>query len=72
MDTGLIKSRRMRGIVGTSVLGVVTLAGSAGAIAWIIKNDVDRTPRGVDWTDANFGPGFVIYLLQGVIYGVRA
>ena len=71
MDTKHIKSRRSRGLVGVGIMGTITLAASAGLTAWIKKNNVNRqttAPPGVDWTDPSFGPGFVLYLLFGIVY----
>ncbi|KIX09740.1 uncharacterized protein Z518_00821 [Rhinocladiella mackenziei CBS 650.93] len=71
MDKTPIKSRRLRGIAGASLMGSITLATNAGLAAWIVYNDVNRqrnTPPGVDWTDSKFGAGFILYLLSGVIY----
>ncbi|KAL6251790.1 hypothetical protein RBB50_002000 [Rhinocladiella similis] len=71
MDTNRIKSRRVRGIVGTCIMGALCLATNAGLAAWIVKNDVNRqknAPPGVDWSDSAFGAGFILYLLEGIIY----
>lgn len=70
MDTSLIKSRKQRGIVGVLVMAAVTVATWSATAAWIVENNVDRTPLGRDWTDERFGPGFAVYLFQGVVYGV--
>ncbi|KAF2102542.1 hypothetical protein NA57DRAFT_71532 [Rhizodiscina lignyota] len=71
LDTSRIKSRRMRGMVGTACMGTLTLAVCAGLAGWIAKNDVNRqknTPPGVDWSDSAFGAGFILYLLEGIVY----
>jgi hypothetical protein len=68
LDTRFIKSRRLRGLLGSGVMGIITLGVCAGLAAWISKNDVNRqhnTPPGVDWTDKAFGPAFVLYLFSG-------
>ena len=68
MDTNYIKSRRVRGMIGTAIMGTLCLATNAGLAAWITKNDVNRQknkPPGVDWSDSAFGAGFVLYLLEG-------
>ena len=71
MDTKYIKSRRRRGALGVGIMGTITLASSAGLAGWIVKSNVNRQenqPPGIDWTDAAFAPGFVLYLLFGIIY----
>lgn len=70
MDTSYIKSRRMRGYIGVSVMGVITLGTCAASIAWIDKNNITRKVMLVDWTDERFGPAFAVYLFNGIVYGV--
>ncbi|KAJ9628319.1 hypothetical protein H2204_009294 [Knufia peltigerae] len=70
MDTRFIKRRRSRGLLGCSIIGVVTLATYSSMAAFIKINDIDRTkpPPQVDWTDSRFAWGFILYLLSGIIY----
>jgi hypothetical protein len=70
MNTKYIRSRRIRGIFGVSVMGAISLGTCGAAAAWIEKNHVDRTIREVDWTDIAFGPAFAVYLFQGIFYSV--
>lgn len=70
MDTRRISSRRARGLLGVSVIGIISIGAIAGLLAWIIKNDVDDLVAGapVDWTDKAFASAFILYLLFGVVY----
>lgn len=71
MDSDRIKSRRMRGMIGTAIMGTITLATCGGLAAWFKKNNIDRNngdSPSVDWSDKEFGPGLVLYLLSGIIY----
>lgn len=70
MDTRFIKRRRSRGLLGCSIIGVVTLATYSSMAVFIKINDIDRTkpPPQVDWTDSRFAWGFILYLLSGIIY----
>ncbi|XXH05712.1 hypothetical protein Hte_012147 [Hypoxylon texense] len=71
MDSRQIRSRRAKGLLGTFAVGAVTLGATAGLLAWIVLNDVDRSvvpSPSVDWTDAAFAAGFVLYLLFGAVF----
>lgn len=70
MDSSYIKSRKTRGYIGVAVMGVVTLGTCAASIAWIYKNDIKREVLLVDWTDDRFAAAFVVYLFNGIVYGV--
>jgi hypothetical protein len=69
MDSSRIKSRQIRGVVGVTAIGVVTMASLAGLLGWICVHDVDRTkpPPGVDWTNST-GVGYIVlYLFFGIV-----
>ncbi|KAJ9145453.1 Membrane transporter protein [Pleurostoma richardsiae] len=70
MDNPRIASRRTKGLIGTAVVGVITMATTAGLLGWVIHNNVngDNDPPAVDWTDSAFAAGFILYLLNGIIY----
>lgn len=71
MDSQKIRSRRAKGFLGTAAVGAVTLGATAGLLAWIVRNGVDdqrSIAPAVDWTDAAFAAGFVLYLLFGVVF----
>lgn len=70
MDNPRIQSRKKKGLLGTTIVGIISIATLAGLLGWVINHDVDRTkdPPSVDWTDAAFGAGFILYLLNGIIY----
>ena len=70
MDNPRILSRRKKGLIGTTIVGIISIATLAGLLGWVIHNDVDRnkTPPAVDWTDSAFAAGFILYLLNGIIY----
>lgn len=72
LDTSKVKSRRVRGLVGVTVLGAITLGTSGGLAAWISYNDVNQNipARGVDWTDSTFAAAFILYILFGIIYAI--
>jgi hypothetical protein len=69
MDSPKIKSRRMRGILGVTAIGIITIAALSGLLGWIIHEGVNRnkTPPGADWTDSS-AQGFIfLYLFFGII-----
>lgn len=70
MGSPRLKTRRIQGLVGASIVSITTLACFGGLLGWVIHNDVDRTktPPAVDWTDSAFAGGFILYLLSGVVY----
>lgn len=71
MDTTKVKSRRLRGLLGTTIMGTVCLATCFGLLAWIRQNHIDKNivrTTGVDWTDSGFAAGLVLYILFGMIY----
>lgn len=70
LDSRHVKSRRRRALVGTSLMGTIAVAASAGLIAWLLVNRVDapEAPAGADWTDVQWPGLFVCYLLFGIIY----
>lgn len=70
MDTSFIKSRRTRGVIGVIVMGCIALGTCSAAVGWIVKNNIDRVPQGVDWTDSRYGPALAVYLFEGIVYGV--
>lgn len=64
-------TRRVRGALGSSIMGLITLGATAGLLGWIMHNDIDagtHEPPGIDWTDPQFASGFVLYLLFGIVY----
>jgi hypothetical protein len=69
MDSPKIKSRRMRGVIGVTAIGVITLAALSGLLGWIISNGVDRnkTPPSTDWTDSSAHAFIFMYLCFGII-----
>ncbi|KAI9741784.1 MAG: hypothetical protein M1834_000170 [Cirrosporium novae-zelandiae] len=70
MDCEKIKSRRLRGMLGLGIMGVITMGTNAGLATWIVKNDINQnhTSPAADWTSDAFGAGFILYLLSGIIY----
>ncbi|KAK4942367.1 hypothetical protein LTR10_017814 [Elasticomyces elasticus] len=70
MDTKFVKKRRSRGLLGCTIIGVVTIGTYSSMAAFIHIYDIDRnaTPPEVDWTDGRFAWGFILYLLCGIIY----
>lgn len=64
-------TRRIRGVLGSSIMGLITLGATAGLLGWIIHNNIDvgrHDPPGIDWHDPQFASGFVLYLLFGIVY----
>lgn len=70
MDTKFVKKRRSRGLLGCTIIGVLTIGTYSSMAAFIHIYQIDRnaTPPEVDWTDGRFAWGFILYLLCGVIY----
>ena len=64
MDSPKIKSRKMRGVIGVTAIGTITMASLAGVLGWIIVKGVDRhkTPPGADWTEPNAIGYIFLYL----------
>ncbi|KIW67908.1 hypothetical protein PV04_07123 [Phialophora macrospora] len=69
MDSSFIKTRRMRGVVGVTAIGTITMASLAGVLGWICVHDVDRTkpPPGVDWTHGTGVSYIILYLFFGIV-----
>jgi hypothetical protein len=69
MDNQKVKSRRTRGILGVTIVGVITLASIGGLLGWILREGVDRnkTPPAVDWTDPSAHAFIFLYLCFGII-----
>ncbi len=69
MDNPKIKSRRMRGVIGVTVIGVISMSALAGLLGWIITKGVDRnlTPPGADWTESSAQGYIFLYLFFGII-----
>ncbi|KAK5203348.1 hypothetical protein LTR47_009572 [Exophiala xenobiotica] len=70
LDNPNISSRRRRGIIGTAIMGIITLGACVGLYIWLkVVNyaHLTETPA-VDWTGADFAGMFVIYMLFGLIY----
>ncbi|EXJ80897.1 hypothetical protein A1O3_07185 [Capronia epimyces CBS 606.96] len=64
-------SRRRRGLIACSCVGVITMAACAGLVGWMKVNGLDgRLPVSpdVDWTSGRFAGGVVLYLLWGIVY----
>ncbi|KAK5320261.1 hypothetical protein LTR93_007318 [Exophiala xenobiotica] len=70
MDNKFMKRRRNKGMLGVTLMTVISLATYAGVLGWIYHYDIDRTatPPAVDWDESTFASGFVLYLLSGTIY----
>lgn len=69
MDSPKIKSRQMRGIIGVTAIGTITMASLAGVLGWIVVHGVDRnkTPPGADWTDSTAVGYIFLYLFFGIV-----
>lgn len=70
MDNRRVQSRKLRGVLGASLVGIITMGATCGLLAWVIRNNVGREgdSPAVDWTDSAFPVGIVLYLLFGMIY----
>ncbi|KAK7533803.1 major facilitator superfamily domain-containing protein [Phyllosticta citribraziliensis] len=70
MDNKRIKSRRKKGMMGSLMMGVITMGATVGLLIWIIVNDIDANDPapGIDWSDPSFASGFILYLLFGIVY----
>lgn len=70
LDGKFVKSRRSRGMLTVAVVGLITMAASAGLTAWEKINHLDGAlaASNIDWTDSNYAGGCVIYLLWGIVY----
>ncbi|EXJ86206.1 hypothetical protein A1O1_06576 [Capronia coronata CBS 617.96] len=70
LDMGRL-SRRKRGLIACSCVGVITMGASAGLVGWMKINGLDgrlSTSPDVDWTSSRFAGATVIYLLWGIVY----
>lgn len=69
MDSPKVKSRKTRGILGVTAIGVVTMSALSGLLGWIIVKGVDRTkpPPGADWTQSTAVGYIFLYLFFGII-----
>ncbi|KAL1301939.1 hypothetical protein AAFC00_002398 [Neodothiora populina] len=70
IDNKRLSSRRMKGFLGSRIMGLITVGATAGLLGWIINNGIDASqpPPGIDWTDPRFASAFILYLLFGIIY----
>ncbi|RFU33869.1 hypothetical protein B7463_g2471, partial [Scytalidium lignicola] len=69
MDHPKIESRRTRGLLGVTAIGVITMASLSGLLGWIITKGVDRNlpPPGADWTESAAQGYIFLYLFFGII-----
>ena len=69
LDNKHVELRKLRGIMGTTFVALVTMGATCGLLAWVLKNDVTRgIPSAVDWTDSSFAAGVILYILFGIVY----
>ncbi|GME47572.1 putative membrane transporter protein [Neofusicoccum parvum] len=70
MDNPRIPTRRLKGIIGASIMGLITLGATAGLLGWITTNGIDANDPspGIDWTESGFASGFILYILFGIVY----
>ena len=56
LDSPRFGRRRVRCLIGISLMSVITLGICAAEAGWLVRNHVDRNQPGplVDWTDAKF------------------
>ncbi|KAL2211522.1 hypothetical protein CC79DRAFT_1363819 [Sarocladium strictum] len=70
MDSKHVQSRRLRGVLGASIVGIITMGATAGLLGWIMRNNIQRDdhPPAVDWTDSAYAAAIILYLLFGAIF----
>lgn len=70
MDSKHVQSRRLRGVLGASLVGIITMGATAGLLGWIMRNNIQRNddPPAVDWTDSAYAAAIILYLLFGAIF----
>ncbi|KAK5948242.1 hypothetical protein OHC33_010676 [Knufia fluminis] len=70
MDNKKIRSRRIKGLLGSVLVGLISLGAIGGLLGWVVSNHIDRTKAApaIDWTDSAFAAGFILYVLSGIIY----
>ncbi|KXT01574.1 hypothetical protein AC578_6353 [Pseudocercospora eumusae] len=72
LDNERFGRRRVRCLIGITLMSAITLSICAAEAAWLVKNDIDRSKPGpsVDWTDSRFGSPFAIYTIYGSVYSI--
>ncbi|PLB47354.1 MFS general substrate transporter [Aspergillus steynii IBT 23096] len=69
LDNKHVKSRRLRGVMGTTFTSLITMGATCGLLPWVIRNQVDRErPSAVDWTDSSSAAAMALYILFGIVY----
>lgn len=67
LDSPKIGSRRTRGLVSTTTMGLVTIATWIGLLVWLDRNPLDPlSPPLWGWDDGPFGGFFALTLLLGI------
>lgn len=67
LDSPKIGSRRMRGLVSTIVMGVLTIVTWIGLLVWLDRNPLDPLhPPLWGWTEKSYGGFLVLTLLFGI------
>lgn len=68
MDTSKITSRRQRGLVSITIVGVVTLSLLCGTLGYLYTHGIDRNlpSPDLDWTDSAAHPVLFLYVLFGI------
>ncbi|KAF2464146.1 uncharacterized protein BDR25DRAFT_307336 [Lindgomyces ingoldianus] len=67
LDSSKIGSRRARGLISTTSMGVLTIATWIGLLVWLDRNPLDLTaPPLWDWTGGEFAGFLVLTLLLGI------
>lgn len=69
LDNPRIKSRRTRGMIAITIIGVITIGLFGGLLGWVIREGMDRNTASpaVDWSDSAAAAGFIMYILLGVV-----
>ncbi|KAI9037605.1 MFS general substrate transporter [Aspergillus affinis] len=70
LNNEYVKPRKLRGVMGTTFVALITMGATCSLLAWIMKNQVNQEGSfSVDWTDSSFAAGLVLYILFGIVYG---
>lgn len=72
LDNLRFGKRKLRSLIGISVMSAVTLGVCGAEAGWLGTNGINRNVEGpsIDWTDSGFAAPFVIYIIYGSVYSI--
>lgn len=72
LDNTRFGKRKVRSLIGITVMSAVTLGVCAAEAGWLVQNDINRDIPGpqIDWTTPGYAAPFAIYIIYGSVYSI--